>query len=337
MMQLPADWRRENWRDLPSNPVVNFVAGDGVRTAVGDPTVLTPGQFDEQWHLFCHGFPCDTYFPYLFHFTSDDGEKWSLLRKQPMNVNPTYLFRDRSKWILYFSVSLFMEPGAREKYGASNIVRAIWSDDLEHWSKPIDVQLPTLDWEREHSLYMPDCVQLRNPCMIRLPNGRYRLYYSAGTVKLHDCGYEEPKYISFAEGPTPFGPFEKYGQPIIVPDPKLPHRNYGAGAIKVFGCGDGYLGLYNSIYVDEKGCSRSAINLIVSDDGIRWTEADYNPIILPTDDGGWKSTLVYQLDLVRSGDELRLYYNSRCGTSDGVETIGCSVLKTDLNVEKLWG
>ena len=145
-------------------------------------------------------------------------------------------------------------------------------------------------------------------------------------VKLQDCGYEEPKYISFAESDSPLGPYEKLGRPIIAPDADNPYRNLGAGAIKVYSYNGGFLGLYNSIYVDDKGHSRSAINLLLSEDGENFEEAPFNPIVLPTG-RGWNSDLVYQLDLVRWGEELRLYYNAREGQEEGIERIGCSIIK----------
>ena len=74
-------------------------------------------------------------------------------------------------------------------------------------------------------------------------------------------------------------------------------------------------------------------SLLASDDGINFTEAPFNPIILPTD--GWKLGLVYQFDLVRFQNEMRLYYNARDGFENGIERIGCSVIKTDEPVIKL--
>lgn len=318
------DFQPENWTEYTCNPVVDYRTPDGVKTAVGDPTVVLPGEFDGLWHLFCHGFRNDNYAPLLFHFVSEDGLVWENRQMQPMEVNPTYLFRDGNRWILYYSAVLYT-PAEQAAYQVANVLRARWSEDLEHWSEPVDLLAPELPWEREADPDRAWCIQTRNPCMCRLPNGRYRLYYSAGTVLLRDCGYEEPKYISFAEADSPLGPFIRHGSPILAPDNAIPHRNYGAGALKVFSWREQFLGLYNSIYVDDAGVSRSAINVVVSRDGITWTEAPYNPIIRPTD-RGWNSTLIYQLDLVQWGNELRLYYNARQGSADGSEAIGCAML-----------
>jgi hypothetical protein len=74
----------------------------------------------------------------------------------------------------------------------------------------------------------------------------------------------------------------------------------GAGAIKVFRDGDGFVGLENGIYRDAAGASRSAILLLASTDGFAWTQVDPEPIIGP-EGSGWKHAFVYQLDVARSG------------------------------------
>lgn len=329
------DWQRENWSDYPDNPCIGLWENESPRSAIGDPQILVPGDFDEHWHAFYHGFPGDVYIPYIHHCVSDDGYHWSEPEKEQLYTDPLYLFREGGRWYLYYGAVVSRMSGLRESYpDYACFIRMKWSENLKDWSEPVDILLPELDWEMEVDQTR---AELRNPCMVKLDNGKYRLYYSSGTVHLDDCGYAEPKYISFAESDSLFGPFTKYGEPIIAPDPDIPHRNYGAGAIKVYGWQNGFIGLYNSIYVDEEGASRSAINVIVSKDGIQWEEAPYNPIIVPAKDGSWKDTLIYQLDLVRWGDELRLYYNARCGTGDGVEKIGCSVIHdTTTRIHKLW-
>lgn len=330
------EWNREKWIDCPDNPIVGFWGEGQPRAAIGDPQVLVPGQFDEKWHMFYHGFYDGEFVPFFHHIVSDDGYKWEMYDKTRLDTNPLFMFHDADKWILYYSVVVSRDKALYEKYKVGNMIRARYSEDLVNWSNDIDILVPELDWEMEHDPNQKNLFEARNPCMVKLPNGRYRLYYSAGVVKLNDCGYEEPKYISFAESDSPFGPFEKYGKPIISPDKNIPYRNLGAGAIKVYGFEDKFLALYNSIYVDENNASRSAINLLMSEDGIEWEEAPYNPIILPTDKG-WKSTLVYQLDLVKYGVEYRLYYNAREGTSEGTEQIGCSVIKDNtVEIRKLW-
>lgn len=338
-------WQREKWVDDPRNPIVGYWGEGQPHAAIGDPQVLVPGEFDDKWHLFYHGFYDDSYTPYFHHIISDDGYNWEMLDKLQWGVNPINIFHDGGVWYVYYSATLAQGVNECKKYGCVNIIRVKRSTDLRNWSEASDILVPELDWEKEFDPSQRGLIEARNPCMVRIGD-RYRLYYSAGTVKLHDCGYEEPKYIGFAESDSPMGPFVRNPVPIIAPDKSIRYRNYGAGAIKVYGCGEEFLGLYNSIYVDAAGCSRSAINLIKSPDGINWEEAPFNPIIIPADEyesdelkkkALWKSTLVYQLDIVRWHDELRIYYNAREGTADGIEKIGCSVIKdSSTNIRKLW-
>ncbi len=332
MFKFP-NWQREKWRDAAENPVIGYFEKPEAGYAIGDPQILVPGQFDGRWHAFYHGFYKD-FKPFYHHLVSPDGIRWDLLRKWEWPTNPSFIFHDGGEWILYFTT--FATKEEQEKFGCGNYIALRRSRNLENWSEPEMVIVPELDWEREYMPLSYPAIQARNPCMVRLAEGRYRLYYSAGTVMLDKCGYEEPKYISFADAPTPFGPFTKYGRPVLAPDRSIPHRNFGAGAIKVFGLGDKFLALYNSIYNDERGWQHSAINVLMSDDGVSWTEAPYNPIIPPSG-RGWKAAFVYQLDLVRWQDELRLYYNGRDKWRDGIECIGLSVLKGDgTPVRKLW-
>ncbi len=324
-------FRRSDWRDCPENPVIGFFRMPRAGFAIGDPQILTPGQFDGLWHAFYHGFYED-FTPFYHHLSSPDGVRWTLERKWPWRVGPSALFHEGGDWIVYTTV-----VAAREEFeacGATNFIAWRKSPDLEHWSDPVPVLYPEQDWEREHDEKPYLAVQARNPHMVRLAPGRFRLYYSAGTVMLPLCNYEEPKYVSFADAPTPFGPFVKHGSPILSPDPRIPHRNYGAGAIKVFGADDGYTALYNSIYLDGAGRPHSAINQLFSEDGIVWRESPENPVLPPTE--GFKSQFVYQLDLVRFGGELRLYYNGRDGWDGATESIGFSSAYDVPGIRKLW-
>jgi predicted GH43/DUF377 family glycosyl hydrolase len=330
-MEFP-EWQSEKWEDYPGNPVIGLDENDEARAAIGDPQILTPGDYDSKWHAFYHGFFGKDFAPHFHHRVSDDGFSWTLRDMLPWRVNPCYLFRDGGLFYLYYTAILDGEE--MRKTGINNAVRVRVTADFENWSDSLELIRPELPWEREHTPGYVS-VEARNPCVIKTREGKYRLYYSAGTVKLEDCGYEEPKYISFAEADSPLGPFKKHKTPILAPDAAIPHRNLGAGAIKVFGYRGGYLALYNGIYTDAENRSRSAICVLISEDGISWREAPYNPIIAPAE--GWKKALVYQLDLVKYDGELRLYYNARDGWRGGTERIGLSVLKNDkTDVYKLW-
>ena len=316
--QFP-DWQPDKWHHLPENPIIappDYHKWPGV---IGDPQVLLPGEFDDMWHMFCIGHGR------FFRYDSSDGVAWDLIYTYEWKSGPVSLTHDGTQWVVFYS----HHKGWWECSDCGIAVRT--SQDLENWSEPEDVILPELDWECEGK-----AVQLRNPCLVALPDGRFRLYYSGGTVWMHDMGFEEPKYVSFAESDSMFGPYVKHGEPVLAPDPGKPYRSYGAGAMKVFRYGDIFLGLSNGIYLDEEEHSHSAIDVLLSEDGIVWEDAPYNPIISPEGDG-WKKSLIYQLDLRWYDGKLWLYYNTREGWSHAKEWIGCSTLEWDgMKPEKMW-
>jgi len=253
----------------------------------------------------------------FFHWVSPDGVRWEEEKRwERQGIGMQCMFRDGDRWIMYYT---HHSPEHRKSHGAETIISAMTTTDFINWSQPVPLILPDAPMEQEHNPVT------RNPCMIRLPDGRYRLYYSASHVYLEDCGYCEPKYIFCAESGNPLGPFVKTGEPLIAPDRALPYRNHGAGAIKVYGWNDGYLAFYNPIYIDAQGKSRSEIRMLASDDGLVWTETPCNPVITPAG-GGWRSAIVYQLDAVYWDNQLRLYFNARDAWRGGVERIGCCVL-----------
>ncbi|GHV69803.1 hypothetical protein FACS1894199_18980 [Bacteroidia bacterium] len=309
------DWGESHWIDIPENPLIgNEYTDPGM--AIGDPQLLTPGDFDGKWHVFFHGFGFGPGATTFFHQISEDGIHWQEVSRQNGEVGIQYVFCDGDRWIQYYTCTTSKtDKPELKKY--HNVIRARTTRDFINWTEPVDIIYPETPAERDGYN-----VQARNPCVILLPNGRYRMYYSAGTVYLRDAGYEEPKYIFCAESDNPLGPFKKLGEPILSPDVNLPYRNYGCGGFKVFGYGDGYVAFYNPIYIDSNQKSRSEIRMLVSDDGLSWKEADGNPVITPNSSYPWRSAIVYQLDVINHDDALWMYFNAREGWRGGIERIG---------------
>ncbi|GAP73146.1 beta-N-acetylhexosaminidase, GH20 [Candidatus Symbiothrix dinenymphae] len=321
------NWGEARWKDLPENPLIDPEVYGLPELVIGDPQILTPGKFDAQWHAFFHGFSHDTkWHTWLFHSASDDGLHWKDVSHEEGEIGIQYIFCDGDRWIQYYTAntSYMKDPEMRKKY--STVIRARTTTDFKTWSEPVTLITPELPKEREGS-----GVEARNPCVIQLPDGRYRMYYSGGTVFLKDAGYVEPKNIFCAEADNPLGPFIKRGAPILEPDVNLPFRNYGCGGFKVFGYQSGYLAFYNPIYIDAEDKSRSEIRLLYSQDGLQWKEADCNPIVKPDPNIPWRSAIIYQLDVVHWEKSLLMYFNAREGWRGGAERIGA--VKLDLNGE----
>jgi hypothetical protein len=311
------DWGMECWEEVPENPMIgaDFIQPN---LAIGDPQILTPDDFDGRWHMFYHGFHFNEGATTFFHQMSEDGVHWTEVSRQDGEVGIQYLFCDGDRWIQYYTCTTNKTGDTELARKYQNIIRARTTTDFIHWSEPVNIITPETPMERDGYN-----VEARNPCVILLPDGRYRMYYSAGTVFLRDAGYEEPKYIFCAEANHPLGPFIKKEEPVLAPDVNLPFRNYGCGGFKAFGYKDGYIAFYNPIYIDENNKSRSEIRMLVSSDGLDWKEADCNPIVKPEPSIPWRSAIVYQLDVIAWNDALWMYFNAREGWRGGIERIGC--------------
>ena len=211
------------------------------------------------------------------------------------------------------------------------------SIDLVSWSAPRTLVKPTMDYMRDPAL--GDAVS--NPRVFEAGTGgnsegtpEWRLYFSASLSWIDDCGFNEPRYIALARGPSPGGPFAPDGAPVNRPEVgtatvgKLPDgavaENLGAGSIKVIRMDDGWIGLQNRIYRDFGGRSRSAIFMVRSGDGLSWHPVREEALVAPGE--GWTHSHVYACDCrYRQADGLwYLYFNARDGwtIADGTERMG---------------
>lgn len=286
-----------SWTDCPENPVIRPPWPEFL---IADPTFATPAETpDGAWHLFAHGIVAG-----IHHFRSEDGVRWNRIGRVGPGLRP-YLFRG-ADWILFHE--RIVSP-------LRSVVAIRRSSDLVRWSRPEVVLEPSLPWEGR--LFSTN----GNPCLADA-GGSFRLYYSAGLSWLADCGFPEPRFIGVAQAERPEGPFVKEREPMLSPSPAIPHRNLGAGSIKVVRdpATGRWLGFHNGIYVDSRGRSRSDIRLLVSPDGLQWVEALDRPLVAP--EPGWKAGLVYACDVRLHVGEWRMYYNARDGWALGVERIG---------------
>ncbi len=311
--EFPA-WEAEKWEDYSGNPIIGPVPPSPV---IGDPQVILPGEYDGKWHMFLIGRG------HFYKFASSDGLKWTLSYDLVWKCGPTCVTSDGGKWFVFYSHSLLAD-------NSICTIKARTSDDLVNWSEPREIFGPELAWEKEGKVR-----QVRNPWLVRIAEGKWRLYYCGGTVWMDDMDFEEPKYVGFAEADSPLGPFRKRREPILSPDKGNPLINHGSGALKVYRYGGSYLGLLNGLYLDAEGHSRSAIDVLISGDGERWDFAPYNPVIKPS--SGWKAALIYQLDLRWHEGRLWLFYNAREGWLGAKEYIGLSRMDwAGTKPEKMW-
>jgi hypothetical protein len=292
------------WQQHPRNPLIR---PPFPWPLIADPTFVTPRTApDGKWHLFAHSFRG------IHHYQSRNGLAW---KRQPgvvvgAGIRP-FLFHQRGMYHLYYERMLRIWPGLKSR------IEVRTSRDLRNWSAPQVVLTPQYGWEREGGRGFGT---VGNPCVVAHGEG-FRLYYSAGLVRLKDCGFDEPKYIGVATATQPTGPFEVRHKPVLGPDVKDPFSNLGAGAMKVLVLDDGFVGFQNGIYWNEAiGHSGSAIRTLRSDEGINWTLSGQRPIIEPG--LGWQRSHVYALDVRRTDTGWCLFYNARNGWRWGREAIG---------------
>ncbi len=296
------------------NPLSSFV--------IADPSVLTPDMsHDKKWHLFCH-----TFFG-VYHYESADGisfEKKQKIVSRAMrpNINLVdgkyYLFYERTRPVILNALSLIGVKWKSEIYCTE-------STDLISWSEPYLVLGNTREYEKdEHG------TALSNPFLLNV-DGTNRLYYSCGQTFIKDCGFCEPRHISFAESKDVNKNYTARKAPIISPDKNIPWLNLCSGCLKVYKLKDCYIGLQNGIF-EEKGKSHSAIMLLKSDDGIHFDFV--RPFLTPQKCGSnsWMAQYVYACCLTYYEGKLRLYFNARNVSNNltGRESIG--IYEAEINL-----
>ena len=295
-------------RDYENNPIIKPM---GPTRIVADPTILEPHESpDGLWHMFT-----STDFR-ISHWKSEDGIHWEHVRNYFWSSYTQWIYAEGGRYYLFYQ---------KMRWPISGRIVVRISEDLEEWSKPIEILKGTLKWEKRRIGY-----SVRNPCLLKVGE-EYWLYYSGGTVFLPKLGWSEPKHIGLAKSKKILGPYKKLEKPILSPDPNHKYRHLACGGMRVYKFKDVkyFIGLENGFYYDEAGKTRSAILLLASEDGIHWK--DVMPLILPSK--GWKRGLVFQLDVVRIDDELWIYYNARSGFRIGSESIGLSFCDFNAIVE----
>lgn len=302
-----------------NNPIIKNPPSSFV---IADPSVLTPDvSHDGKWHLFCH-----TFFG-VHHYISDDGisfNKVQKIAKRAMRPNINYidgkyyLFYERTRPPIINALTLIGFKWKSEIYCTE-------SSDLKNWSEPYLVLGNTRDFENdEHGS------ALSNPFLLNI-NGVNRLYYSCGQTFIKDCGFCEPRHITFAESKEISKDYTARTAPIISPDKNIPWLNLCSGCLKVYRLKDCYIGLQNGIF-EKDGKSHSAIMLLKSDDGEKFEFV--RSFLTPQKCGksNWMAQYVYACCLTYYEGKLRLYFNARnvANNLTGRESIG--VYEAEINL-----
>jgi hypothetical protein len=289
-----AELARASWHLDVRNPLLRPPFPSPI---LADPTFLPPAETpDGRWHLFAHS---------LFgihHYVSADGVAWRRRARVCGNALRAFLYREGGSYHLLYERCRLMLPMVGSRWHSHIEMRT--SVDLERWSPPAILLHPSLAWHREPN----GGAAVGNPCLLRTARG-YRLYYSAGLVRIEDCGFDEPRHVGVAEADAVTGPWASHPLPILSPRADDPFANLGAGSVKVLALDDGVVAFQNGIYRDPvSGHSGSAVRLLGSADGLAF-EALGPPFLTPG--SGWMRSHVYAVDIRRVDGELLLYFNAR--------------------------
>ena len=295
------------------NPLSSFV--------IADPSVLTPDvSHDGLWHLFCH-----TFFGVYMYDSADDvnfkKKKKIVNRAMRPDINyidgKYYLFYERTRPVILNALSLIGVKWKSEIYCTESV-------DLKNWSKPYPVIKKTRYYEEYKGGYA-----ISNPFLMQI-NGKKRIYYSCGQTFIEDCGFCEPKYISFAESDNISSDYVSRNEPIIKPNKNIEYLNLCSGCLKVYKLKDCYIGLQNGIF-QKDGKSHSAIMLLKSDDGESFEYIKQFLVPQVCGENKWMAQYVYACSLTFYENKFRLYFNARNTSSNllGRECIG--IYECDLN------
>ena len=302
-----------------NNPIIKNPHSSYV---IADPSVMTPDvSHDGKWLLFCH-----TFFG-VHHYISDDGisfNKVQKIAKRAMRPNINYidgkyyLFYERTRPPVINALTLIGFKWKSEIYCTE-------SSDLKNWSEPYLVLGNTRDFENdEHGS------ALSNPFLLNI-DGTNRLYYSCGQTFIKDCGFCEPRHITFAESKEISKDYTARTAPIISPDKNIPWLNLCSGCLKVYRLKDCYIGLQNGIF-EKDGKSHSAIMLLKSAAGEKFEFV--RSFLTPQKCGksNWMAQYVYACCLTYYEGKLRLYFNARnvANNLTGRESIG--VYEAEINL-----
>lgn len=305
------DINNAEFRLYEKNPIIRNPASSFV---VADPSVLTPDKsHDGKWHLFCH-----TFFG-VYHYESDDGigfKKCDKIVSRAMRPNINYingcyyLFYERTRPVLLNALTLIGVKWKSEIYCTQ-------STDLHTWTEPCLVLAKSRDFEQDENGQA-----LSNPFLFFKENG-YRLYYSCGQTFIKDCGFCEPRHISFAESESIAEAYTARTSPIISPDKNIEWLNLCSGCLKVYKLKDCYIGLQNGIF-EKDGKSHSAIMLLRSDDGVKFDFVKSFLVPQKCGNSNWMAQYVYACCLTYYDKKLRLYFNARNVSNNitGRESIG---------------
>jgi hypothetical protein len=302
------------WNDESNAPLI---AHSHFSPIIADPAVAPPeGTPDRLWHLYAHS-------AWGIHeHISADGRAWQDRGIVVRGAMRPWLLNESGAWHLVYERPLPLGLAATVLPGLPwrSRIEMRSSSDLVRWGSPRTLLEPSMEWASSPGLG----AAVSCPCLVK-SGGRFRLYFSAGLVRVPDCGFNEPLFIGLAEADRVEGPYNSLPEPLLRPGTETPWANLSRGSLRVLELEDGWAGFENGISFDS-GVSTSALFLLQSGDGKCWEQASPRPVVAP--EAGWKRSHVYAgCPVARNNAEIFLYYNARDDwpLARGRENIGLAI------------
>lgn len=243
------------------------------------PCLIMPEEsFDGSWHLFAH-----TWLG-IEHYVSTSGFDWQRVSLVAFRGHYPSLYKEKNTWYLVYEAH-DNDYGNKRRLNLKKTVSRIYimtSTDLSLWSRP-QVILSAADIPYASDYSLP---RLAHPQLISW-NGGYRLYFTAGEVRMYDTGQKASAYLSYADGNFLTGSYEIAPRPVMGIDPDGKYSNLAVGSFSFVVCSDALMAFQCTFFFDEKERrSRSAILLLSSGDGEHF---EVEKELMRSPENGWAS------------------------------------------------
>lgn len=269
-----------------------------------DPAYLFPEESpDGLWHMFAH-----TWIG-LEHFTSTSGLEWKREHLILRRAHSPFIFREGGSYYLLYEIhdKMSLSKDDDNNNSASRIMITS-SNDLLLWSKP---KLIIDSTKIARARYKDGPVRVSRPQLVEW-NGRYRLYFGAGEVRMYDTGQKTTARLMYAESDYIDKEWRINPEPLLEIEPNSRYRNLAVGSVRIVPCSDGIAAFECAYSYDrEKNKSTTNVLLLTSNDGILWNE---EKLIQKTAEEGWASRYITSVDVrFKEGEDTWYCYYSANG------------------------
>ena len=270
-----------SWYSFIDEPLIS---GLNYAPRFSSPNVIMPEEScDGKWHMFFHSWIG------IHHFISDSGIAWQPRKMIELRGHCPFIYREGETYYLLYEkhnrnipiIDQRRTDGKNE--GFSRIEMRI-STDLLSWSMPRLLLDSRNVPSSKDGLENP---RLSNPQLFRTDTG-YRLYFGSSSVTLDDSRHTFPRYFGFASSEDIMGPYVVNGSDdtLVESDGDDKWTNLAPGNIRLIRDEECFYAFQTSAYWDsEEKRTKSAVNILKSEDGISFERCTSKPIMIPAQEG----------------------------------------------------